>query len=69
MSISDITRIPRATVVRKLTKLVKLNYLLLDKKKHYRLTGGAIKKLAPLQKVVLERLANFSTKIFNLTIL
>ena len=69
MSISDITGIPRATVVRKLTNLVKLKYLILDNKKHYRLTGIMIKKLIPFQSIVLERLANFSTKIFNLIII
>ena len=69
MSISDITKIPRATVVRKLNQLVKLNYLILDDKKHYKLTGVLVIKLIPLQRVVLERLANFSTKIFNLSIL
>jgi len=69
MSISDITGIPRATVVRKLKKLVKKGYLLIDSKKHYRLTGFFVKKLFPLQSIVLEGLASFSTKIFNLAIL
>jgi hypothetical protein len=35
MSISDITGIPRATVIRKLRKLVKDKYLQKDEKKHY----------------------------------
>ena len=69
MSISDITGIPRATVVRKLKKLLKQNFLTIDNKKHYKLTGNFIKKLIPLQSVVLGQLANFSTKIYNLTIL
>ena len=65
MSISDITGIPRATVIRKLRKLVKEKILKIDNKKHYRLTGNIVKKLKPLQKHILVQLANFSTKIFN----
>ena len=69
MSISDISGIPRATVVRKLKKLLKKNYLVIDDKNHYRLTGAPMSKVQPVQDIVLERLAKFSTKIFNLTIL
>ena len=39
MSISDITGIPRATVIRKLNKLIKENFLKIDIKKHYSSTG------------------------------
>ena len=66
MSISEISGIPRATVIRKLRKLVKEKILKIDNKKHYRLTGNIVKKLKPLQKNILAQLANFSTKIFNL---
>ena len=69
MSISDITGIPRATVIRKLQKLIITNNLTIDDKKHYRLTGNLIKTLKPTQKVVLEKFANFSTKVFNFAIL
>ena len=69
MSISDITGIPRATVIRKLKRLVKLNNLTIDTKKHYRLTGAFAKTLMPLQKNILIKLAHFSTQIFNLLIL
>ena len=69
MSISDITGIPRATVVRKLKNLIKLNYLIIDNKKHYRITSPFMKKLAPKQTIVLNHLANFATKIYNLAIL
>ena len=64
MSISDITGIPRATVIRKLQKLVKSNYLMIDDKKLYRLLGIENNLKKP-QKVVLAQLADFSTKIFN----
>ena len=69
MSISDITGIPRATVVRKLKKLLNKKILKINNKKHYSLTGPFVNKLMPLQSVVLKRLADFSTKIYNLAIL
>ena len=68
MSISDITGIPRATVIRKLRKLVKQRNLIIDFKKHYRLSGIFAKKLMPLQKDVLLKLSEFSSKIFNLNL-
>ena len=69
MSISDITGIPRATVVRKLKKLIKIKYLSIDKKKHYKLTGNFVRTLGPLQKTVLNSLSSFATAIFNLKLL
>ena len=69
MSISEITGIPRATVIRKLKKLVKNNNLIIDSKKHYKLSNNFIIKLKPLQKIVLIKLANFSAVVFNLIIL
>jgi len=69
MSISNITNIPRATVVRKLKKLIKIKNLTIDDKKHYRITGSFVNKLVPVQEIVLTKLSNFSTKVFNLAIL
>ena len=69
MSISDITSIPRATVIRKLKKLVNQKILTINDKKHYKLTGGFASKLKPLQKNVFVKLADFSTKVFNLVVL
>ena len=69
MSISDVTGIPRATVVRKLNILVEQKHLIIDRKKHYLLSGLFVKKLIPLQNTVLNHLANFSTQVFNSTIL
>ena len=69
MSISDITGIPRATVVRKLNRLIKQDYLSINNKKHYRLTGNLIKTLVPIQNSVLRQLGEFSTTIYNLAIL
>ena len=69
MSISDITGIPRATVIRKLKILVKEKNLSIDNKKHYRLTGNFVKKLKPLQSTTLIKLSDFSAKIYNLALL
>ena len=69
MSISEITGIPRATVIRKLKKMVSSKCLMIDNKKHYYLTESFVKKLMPLQEVTLNRLADFSSKIYNLKIL
>ena len=69
MSVSDITGIPRATVVRKLKRLVKLKNLTIDNKKHYKLTGNSVNQIASLQVIVLNKLTTFATQIFNLAIL
>ena len=69
MSISDITGIPRATVIRKLKRLVKVKNLSIDNKKHYRLTGSFTKILMPIQKINIARLAYFSTQVSNLYLL
>jgi len=66
MSISDITGIPRATVIRKLKKMIELNFLTIDDKKLYRLSGKFSNRLKPTQKNVFIKLASFSAKIFNL---
>jgi len=66
MSISDISGIPRATVIRKLRQLVKEDVLVIDIKKHYRLTSNIVTKLKPVQENILIKLSDFSTKILNL---
>ena len=68
MSISDITSIPRATVIRKLKKLVNQNILTINDKKHYKLTVSSGIKFMPLQKIVFVKLADFSTKVLNLVV-
>ena len=52
MSISDISGIPRATVIRKLNKLIKLRYLKVNRKKHYLTTGIHAKELKEVQKKI-----------------
>ena len=69
MSISDITGIPRATVIRKLKKLVKQKKLRIDIKKHYKLTMSFEKILKPIQRNILVKLANFSAKVYNLELI
>jgi hypothetical protein len=66
MSISEVSGIPRATVIRKLNKLVKNKFLAVNNKKHYLLTGFHKKKLITVQKNNLTNLSIFSARIFNL---
>ena len=68
MSISDITGIPRATVIRKLNKLVKLKFLKIDEKKHYSSTGVHAKKILDVQKNTLDNLSKFTARIYNLNL-
>ena len=67
MSLSDISGIPRATVIRKLKNLVKRKFLIIDEKKHYKLAGSNTKILLPIQKTVIVQLSNFSAHVFNLS--
>ena len=67
MSISDITGIPRATVIRKLKILVTEKFLIINKKKHYKLTGFSAARARPIQNEIFIKLSDFSAKIFNLS--
>ena len=67
MSISDITGIPRATVIRKLNKLIKNNFLSINDKKQYTTTGYHQKKLLEIQKINLINLSKFAARIYNLS--
>jgi DNA-binding Lrp family transcriptional regulator len=66
MSISDITGIPRATVIRKLNILLKKKFLKIDSKKHYSTTGIHKKEIIDVQKKTLNNLSKFSARIYNL---
>ena len=66
MSLSDISGIPRATVIRKLKNLVNLKYLVIDNKKHYKLGGNFVEQLKPLQKNIIFKISKFSATIYNL---
>jgi len=69
MSISDITGIPRATVIRKLNKLVEKKFLSMDSKKHYSSTGDHKKRILDVQKNTFYNLSNFASRIYNLTLI
>ena len=67
MSLSDITGIPRPTVVRKLKYLIKNNFLHINEKKliTLNLTGATIKKTNALQDLNMKNLSNFLYRVFN----
>ena len=69
MSISDITSIPRATVIRKLNKLIKGKFLTMDDKKHYSAAGFHQKKILNVQKNTFDNLAKFTARIYNLSLM
>ena len=69
MSISDITGIPRATVVRKLNKLLKEKFLKIDYKKHYSSSGVNHKKILAVHNYTLDNLSKFAARIYNLSLM
>ena len=66
MSISDMTSIPRATVIRKCKYLLKHDYLKINDKKQYTLTGRNISKILPYQKEIFHNKSKFLRKVINL---
>ena len=66
MSLSDMTNIPRATVIRKCKFLVSEGYLKLNDKKQYVMTGFNISKILPYQRKVFRDKAKFLRKVLNL---
>ena len=66
MSISDMTNIPRATVVRKCKYLLEQNYLEMNDNKQYVLTGINISKILPYQKEIIKTKSKFLRKTLNL---
>jgi DNA-binding transcriptional regulator LsrR (DeoR family) len=69
MSISDITSIPRATVIRKLNKLIRENFLKIDIKKHYSSSGANQEKILDVQKNTLKNLSKLTARIYNLSLM
>jgi DNA-binding IclR family transcriptional regulator len=67
MSISEMSSIPRSTVVRKLKFLLKKKIVCIDKKKLYYVTPG--KKAYETADTVTKSFSIFTTKIFNLIML
>jgi predicted transcriptional regulator len=66
MSVSDMTGIPRATVIRKCKFLLKNDYLKLNEKKQYILTGINTQRILPYQKLIFKNKAKFIRKVLNL---
>ena len=69
MSISELTGIPRATVVRKLNSLVKSDHLVINKKKQYFVSEKKIEKLTKIQSKTIKNLSTFITKTLNMIII
>ena len=70
MSISDITGIPRATVIRKLNKLIKEKFLKVDSKKHYSSTGVYQKEILDVQKnTLMHNLSKLTARVYNLSLM
>ena len=67
MSLSDITGIPRPTVVRKLKYLIDNNYIAINEKKllFINIQGTNLKRSSELQDANIKSLSNFIFKVFN----
>jgi len=67
MSLSDITGIPRPTVVRKLKYLIDNNYIAINEKKllFINIQGTNLKRSSNLQDANIKTLSNFIYKVFN----
>ena len=67
MSLSDITGIPRPTVVRKLKYLIVNNYLTINEKKLLviNIQGTVLKRSSELQDANIKSLSSFIYKVFN----
>ena len=69
MSISDMTNIPRATVIRKCKYLIKNDLIQMNEKKQYVLTKLNHEKIIPYQKKSFKQKAKFIRKILNLLVI
>ena len=66
MSISDMTNIPRATVIRKCQSLIKRGILRINEKKQYFLTGNNRDQILNYQLEFFKEKSKFLTRILNL---
>ena len=66
MSISDMTKIPRATVIRKCKFLLKNNYVETNEKKQYFLSVKNNELIIPYQREFFKKKAYFLSQILNL---
>ena len=68
LSISEITGIPRPTVIRKISKLIKLNMIEMDKNKllHVKFNKKSYDETSNLQNETINDLSDFMARTFNL---
>ena len=69
MSISDMTQIPRATIIRKCKFLIKNDLIKMNEKKQYVLTTMNFKKILPYQTEAFKYKAKFIRKVLNLLVI
>ena len=69
MSISDMTKIPRATIIRKCKYLIKEDLIKLNEKKQYVLTTMNFRKILPYQTEIFKYKAKFIRKVLNLLVI
>jgi len=69
MSISDMTKIPRATIIRKCKYLIKEDLIKLNQKKQYVLTNLNFRKILPYQAEIFKYKAKFIRKVLNLLVI
>ena len=69
MSISDMTTIPRATIIRKCKYLLKEDLIQLNEKKQYLLSTLNLRKILPYQVKNFKYKAEFIRKVLNLLVI
>ena len=69
MSISEMTQIPRATIIRKCKFLIKNDLIKMNEKKQYVLTTMNFKKILPYQTEAFRYKAKFIRKVLNLLVI
>ena len=69
MSISDMTNIPRATIIRKCKYLIKHDLIKMNEKKQYVLSTLNFKKILPYQAEAFKTKAKFIRKVLNLLVI
>ncbi len=69
MSISEMTNIPRATIIRKCKYLIKKKLIKTNKKKQYKLSSLNFKKILPYQTSAFRFKAKFIRKVLNLLVI
>ena len=69
MSISDMTNIPRATIIRKCKYLIKEDLIKMNENKQYVLTNKNFRKILPYQTEIFRYKAKFIRKVLNLLVI